>query len=277
MKKRMFSFSISRFPLFFMLLAFSFEFLTGCSKPTESLKDMVWVPAGEFIMGSDEVDKEAKAVQYGVLRPWYANERPKRRVNLDDFYMDMYEVTITQYREFVDAAGAEVPEYWKRAKAGVLDKVGYIPVTDITWHSADAYCRWRGKRLPTEAEWEKAARGTDGRRFPWGDEFDPEKANGVKQRGGPMPVGSFDFGRSPYGVYDMSGNAAEWTADWYKQYPGNDFDDPEYGETLKVIRGGGWAGQHYALQHYLRTSDRSLLIPPGEKFKNVGFRCAKDK
>jgi formylglycine-generating enzyme required for sulfatase activity len=237
---------------------------------------MVLIPVGEFIMGSDEVDKEAKAMQYGVRRPWYANERPKRRVYLEGFYIDRFEVTNARYSEFVDGAGGEVPEYWKRTKADDLAKVGKYPVTDITWYGVQAYCRWRGKRLPTEAEWEKAARGTDGRRFPWGDEFDPEKANGVKPRGGPLPVGSFESGRSPYGVYDMAGNAAEWTAGWYKQYPGNDFDDPEYGETVKVIRGGGWAGEHYALQHYLRTSNRTLLVPPGERFINVGFRCAKD-
>jgi formylglycine-generating enzyme required for sulfatase activity len=237
---------------------------------------MVLVPAGEFIMGSDEVDKEAKAMQYGVRRPWYANERPKRRVYLEGFYIDRFEVTNARYSEFVDGAGGEVPEYWKRAKADGLAKVGKYPVTDITWHGAQAYCRWRGKRLPTEAEWEKAARGTDGRRFPWGDEFDQNRVSGNTPRSAPLPVGSFESGRSPYGVYDMAGNAAEWTAGWYKQYPGNDFDDPEYGETVKVIRGGAWGSDHYALQHYLRTTDRSMVALPKTRLIDVGFRCAKD-
>jgi formylglycine-generating enzyme required for sulfatase activity len=246
----------------------------ACSRTAEPPEGMVLISRGEFIMGSDEVDREAKAMQYGSKRQWYANESPKRRVNLDSFYIDKYEVTIAEYKEFVNATGGEAPEYWRFSPH--LSEIGAYPVSEVSWHSAEAYCRWKGKRLPTEAAWEKAARGRDGRRFPWGNSFDPERANGVGMRDGPLPVGSFESGKSPYGVYDMAGNVAEWTTDWYRRYPGNEYNDPDYGEKLKVTRGGSWGSEHYAMEYYMRTSDRSQLVPLDEKYIDIGFRCAKD-
>src|SRR3972149_2682143 len=126
-----------------------------------------------------------------------------------------------------------------------------------------------------EAEWEKAARGQDSRKFPWGNEFDIKKANALGAYGGLMPAGRLEDGKSPYGVYDMAGNVQEWVEDWYKPYPGNDFKDKDYGEQFKVTRGGGWGGMgHYSLQVYLRTSHRNTA-PPDGRFNDVGFRCAK--
>lgn len=235
---------------------------------------MVYIPKGEFIMGSDDVDKEAQAQQYGSKKPFYANERPKRTVNLKGFYMDKYEVTIANYKEFVNVTKHIEPDNWATIKD--MDKAGNYPVIAVNWHDAKAYCEWRQKRLPTEAEWEKAARGTDGRRFPWGDEFDIKKVNTSGTYGGLLPVGSFEDGKSPYDIYDMAGNVSEWVEDWYKAYPGNDYNDKDYGEKFKVVKGGGWGGMgHYSLQIYVRASQRG----PGEptwKLNDIGFRCAKD-
>ena len=189
--------------------------LAGCEKPPEN---MVKVPKGEFTMGSNEVDKEAKALQYGDRRPWYANERPERKVDLKAFHIDRTEVTNRQFHEFVKATGTPAPPHWT---GGVYPQgLDEHPVVLVTWAEADGYCKWKGKRLPTEAEWEKAARGTDARKFPWGSDFDTKKVNTLGEYGGTVPVGTLKDGVSPYGAFDMAGNAQEWTADWYKPYPG---------------------------------------------------------
>lgn len=244
--------------------------LSGCSKPPE---DMVLIPAGEFLMGSNEVDTEAKALQYGENRPWYANEKPARNVRLKDFYIDRHEVTNARYLEFVTATKHRQPPYWQNG--AFPPNLDNVPVVMVDWHDAKAYCEWKGRRLPSEAEWEKAARGTDGRRFPWGNEFDIKKTNALGAYNGLLPVGSLEDGKSPYGVYDMAGNVQEWVEDWYKPYPGNDFNDKDYGETRKVVRGGGWGGMgHYSLQVYVRAAFRNVATPDG-RYDDVGFRCAK--
>jgi formylglycine-generating enzyme required for sulfatase activity len=192
-------------------------------------RSMISIPAGEFIMGS-EIGRD--------------DERPAHRVYLDAYELDRYEVTNAQYRRFLLATGARPPRYWTDA-AYPTDQADY-PVVGVSWDDADAYCRWAGKRLPTEAEWEKACRGTDGRVYPWGQAWEPKRANvdaagwdfgGATQDGaaatvwdaawarlalppgspGPtlQPVGSHLDGASPYGVLDMVGNASEWVADWY--------------------------------------------------------------
>jgi len=239
--------------------------------------EMVYIPAGEFIMGSDAVDTDAMGLRFGST-PYYLNEKPKRTVTLKAYYIDRYEVTNQQYKEFIDAMQGRVrippPAYWENdAYSKGQDN---FPVHTVHWYAASAYCRWRGKRLPTEAEWEKAARGIDGRDYPWGNEYSPDKSNNQSNFGGVVAVGSYEMGKSPYGLYDMTGNVAEWVEDWYKAYPGGEsHKDPKYGERYKVIRGGGWGGMgHYNLPLYYSTSHREKGIPT-DGFRDVGIRCAK--
>jgi formylglycine-generating enzyme required for sulfatase activity len=235
---------------------------------------MVLVPAGSFLMGSDKVDTEGRAQEFGSMKPWYLDEHPQHSVDLPSYFMDKTEVTNGQYALYLTATGAAVPKGW--SAQALTPQNRDRPVTGVNWYESDSYCRWLGKRLPTEAEWEKAARGTDGREFPWGDTFDANKANtGATRLGSVTPVGHFPAGASPYGVMDMVGNVWEWTDSWYKPYPGSDYHSDDFGEKYKVIRGGGWGGVgHYTLEHFYRTAYR-FYIDPSIGFNDAGFRCAK--
>lgn len=259
--------------LFFLL----FE---GCTRKPLSAPhpppDMILVPAGPFTMGSDKVDTEQQGAEFGSAKPWYLDEHPEHQVTLPNYFIDRFEITNNQFKRFIDASRAHPPEIWE----GDTYPKGYgnYPITGVSWHEASHYCNWAGKRLPTEAEWEKAARGIDRLEFPWGDDFDPKKANtGASGIGHLLPVGSYPEGISPFGAYDMSGNAWEWVEDWYQPYPGSDDQNNKYGQKSKVFRGGGYGGGggHYALPLFYRTAYRSS-IPPDESYMDLGFRCVKD-
>ena len=215
---------------------------------------MVYVPGGEFIFGSD-ADRE--------------DESPQQTVEVDGFNLDIHPVTCAEYKEFVDATGHRTPRDWKEGQMPP-GKENH-PVVWVSWHDAVAYAEWAGKRLPTEIEWEKAARGTDGRRYPWGDAFDSSKCNSsegnLKKT---TPVDQFPQGASPYGALDMAGNVWEWTADWYDAYRGSVYQLDRFGSTYKVLRGGSW----YDGADLARTTARNSF-KPDQGFSTIGFRCAK--
>ncbi len=203
---------------------------------------MVLVPAGEFIWGEDGRSPD---------------EQPRRKVTLNAFYIDKYEVTNEAFKKVF-------PNHtFARGQ-------GRFPVGNVSWNQAMEYARAVGKRLPTEAEWEKAARGTKGREYPWGDEFRPGMANTVKEEaGGPLPVGSFLGSNSPYGCADMAGNVYEWTFDWYEAYPGNTVIEKDYGQIFRILRGGSYDTDSFQARCARRYFDRMDVARP-----DYGFRCA---
>ncbi len=250
--------------------------LLSCSKENApEVKGMIYIPSGEFIIGSNEVDNNALAKEFGAKHVvFFENEKPERKINLKDFYIEKYEITKKKYGIFIDKTKYTPPSHWTNGTYEAGKETH--PVFNVTWFDAYAYCKWTGKRLPTEEEWEKAARGPNGNRYPWGNDFDNKKGNLTK--GHTTSVGSMIEDKSYYGVYDMGGNVMEWTASWYKPYPGSTFQSKDFGEKFRAIKGGyGSVKGHYNLGNlYSRSSFRNYF-PPGGKGNDVGFRCAKDR
>lgn len=250
---------------------------------TTDSSDMVLIPAGVFIMGTDTVDLEGQARALGLTEPWYENEHPRHRLKLAAYRLDRYEVTQAQYQRFVRETGRTPPPDWSGGKPPAGQE--NLPVVFVNWNDARDYCRWAGKRLPTEREWEKAARGPEGFLYPWGNTFHLEYAHiarGFSSSRTPSEVGQYAKGRSPYGVYDMTGNVWEWTASEYNPYPGNASPDRRYGKGLKVNRGLSFMGLgHFPPEIYqemlrivARASYRSYDFPDA-RLPDVGFRCAR--
>ncbi len=225
-------------------------------------EEMVTIPAGPFLRGTTNGGFD---------------EQPQRTIYLDTFSIDRYEVTNYQYQQFVLATGhrkAGPPSRY--AKSIGRMRGPNQPVVYVSWDDATEYCRWAGKRLPTEAEWEKAMRGSDGRLWPWGDHERPNGANWDRVQDGyevTARVGTFQTDKSPYGVMDGAGNVMEWVNDWYqesyyKDSPEKNPMSPEYG-TYRVMRGGGYT----TTGADLRITSRSKMVPDFRD-ETIGFRCA---
>jgi formylglycine-generating enzyme required for sulfatase activity len=249
--------------------------------------DYVFVPAGRFTMGDDS-------------REALAREKPAHGVDLGAYYISKLEITNREWKKFRDDPGYEDPKFWPHGRVVPRDQVPYwtqannhgggtpdsddYPVIGVNWDSATAYCAWlsaktaRRYRLPTEAEWEKAARGTDGRRYPFGQSIERSQANfvGAQPFDTVMPAGSFPSGASPYGALDMAGNAMEWTQDWYdREYyaasPRKNPKGPASG-AYRVVRGGSFFVEAFDL----RTSARSSAWPSFQGYRMIGFRPVRE-
>ena len=228
---------------------------------------MVLIPAGEFIMGSDTTEIENVIKNSGSKMKWYLDEKPKKKFNLPPFYIDIHEVTNADYKKF--DPNHSFPS----------DRARH-PVVNLKWDKSNEYCKSAGKRLPTEEEWEKAARGTDGRIYPWGNEFDrlmcnsyesglgggarvgqfAQETSGSASLGGTTEVDKYKEGKSPYGVHDMAGNVWEWTDTWY---------DKE--KELRVIKGGSWLSPAVSTRSAVRLGES-----PDMESNDYGFRCVMD-
>jgi len=229
-----------------------------------SLEGMAYIPAGKFTMGGDDGDRD---------------ERPAQEIHVDAFYIDRTEVTNREYQKFIDATGHRVPLAAMKVHlpcewvdGRYPEGRGDHPVVLVSWEDAIAYALWAGKRLPTEAEWEKAARGTDGRKYPWGNEWDPARCNSShSDTRDTTPVGSYPSGASPYGCLDMAGNLQEWCLDIYQKFyypvmPAFNPQGPEDGVCM-VVRDGSWGHRD------VRSANRTRIIPP-HRLTTIGFRCA---
>jgi len=274
--------------------------LSGTSHAEESLipKEMVYVGHGPSVMGIDketppDSGKTPTLYDKRMKGPWSAealkDEGPAHMVFLDSYLMDTYEVSNKDYGEFVKVKGHPAPAYWDDPRLNTPQQ----PVVGVNWDDAKSFCEYRGKRLPTEAEWEKAARGPKANLYPWGNDFDPSKANYGKNNEATMPVDSYPEGASYYGVYNMAGNAFEWVSDWY--------DPRYYGKLEPMVNPTGpakpvWMGGTGTYVDRLTVGDKrvirggSWIAPAGtvkatHRFWNhplnnsygvgLGFRCAK--
>jgi formylglycine-generating enzyme required for sulfatase activity len=268
---------------------------------------MVYVPAGEFTMGSTDAQID-QAVE--LCKPYFSSakrsdgfdaEFPEHRVALDGYWIGQTEVTNAQYKLFIDAGGYSNREYWtdlgwlwKEGKRATQPQPEYwsdlvqngpdYPVVGVSWYEASAYAKWAGARLPTEEEWEKAARGTDGRTYPWGNTWDGTRVNSCDKncysdpKDGAVddgyattsPVGQYASGASPYGALDLAGNVWEWVDAWYQAYPGSLFGSDYFGQKYRVARGGSWGGLAWNARCACRVGS-----PPDIRSGEVGFRVAE--
>ncbi|HEY0735762.1 MAG TPA: formylglycine-generating enzyme family protein [Herpetosiphonaceae bacterium] len=276
--------------------------MSGAEQLQALLPEMITIPAGAFRMGTLDADRSALAKRYGGTRESYAEESPQHEVWVETFAIAQVPVTSALYAVFQAATDAHRPIVWGGA---LPDELRDHPVVDVSWHEAQAFCVWLGEqtgrryRLPTEAEWEKAARGVDGRVFPWGDELDLQRCN-VRESGLGIttPVGQYPAGASPYGVLEMAGSVWEWTQSLQASYPYHADDGrngskprserrtprflqrllrtaPEHApppvETRRIIRGGCFANP----EGFARCACR-LRLQPERRTPFLGIRLALD-
>ncbi len=267
-------------------------------------RGMLFVPSGPFSMGSSVDEVLGLQEAYGGDLSPYSAEVPHHEVRLESFWIDRTEVTNRAYAEFVRATGHRVPDQpaaWARpyrwSSGAPPPQLLDHPVTLVDFEDARSFCGWRGARLPTEPEWEKAACGTDGRRYPWGPRYSASRVAGAQRhsvarldrierwtewwrtsylgriRGrevGTFKVGSFPSGSSPYGAVDMAGNVFEWVDARFAPYPGAPYPHPDFALGYPVVRGGDW----YLDRIYHRCAAR-LRAPPDHRVPTIGFRCAR--
>jgi formylglycine-generating enzyme required for sulfatase activity len=281
-------------------LAAGFMLLPAPVRAEEPLipKDMRYIGQGGSVMGLDkeepvESGKKLTRHEKHLKAPWsleaFRDEGPAHMVFLDSYLMDRYEVSNKDYGEFVTANSHPAPAYWDDPRLNKPQQ----PVVGVNWEDAKSFCEYRGKRLPTEAEWEKAARGPEGNLYPWGNAFDPAKVNYGNNHDATMPVDSYPEGASYYGLYNMAGNAFEWVSDWYDpRYYGRletmvnptgpttpawvggtgTYVDRQALGAKRVIRGGSWV----APEKTVRTTHRFWNGPLNNSYGvGLGFRCAK--
>lgn len=253
---------------FILILLFCFSIGLTAQKKTEkssTYEEMVLIPAGSFQMGSEV---------------WGSDEKPVHTVQLSSFYMDKYEVTNGKYKKCVDAGSCSAPSNstsFTRSFYYGDNRYDNYPVIYVSWDDARKYCQWKGKRLPTEAEWEYAARGgLSGAKYPWGDAIKDSDANyfdsGDSEDNDTMAVGS--YAANGYGLYDMAGNVCEWMNDWYeekyyKSSPSRDPQGPSNGE-YRVVRGGSWGNKSFGIRVSYRVRSNASF-----RYYNLGFRCAR--
>ncbi|MBN1154519.1 formylglycine-generating enzyme family protein, partial [candidate division KSB1 bacterium] len=263
---------------------------------------MIYLAGGEFEMGIEhddifalvELGKKVPHMKISHAEAWFGDETPQHTVTIKPFFLDVYEVTNQQFQQFVSETGYEAEGDWPRYAADP-ERADH-PVVNVTWKDASAYAAWAGKRLPTEAEWEYAAKGgNDVKWFPWGDTPDPDKANyrsqgesffdgllriTIGRKINTRPVGNYPA--NGFGLYDMCGNVMEWCSDTYHPYPGLDEEDWQYTtyrpfktegpETRKVARGGHWESPNPV---FIRLNNRTALQPGNTEY-TLGFRCARE-
>ena len=271
----------------------SWAHVDGPDSPLES--DMVFVPAGQFVFGTNQTDESGLGASMGIPKPLYQDAHPEQKPFLKGFYIDRFEVTNRRYQKFLENIPTH-PEY-----KAIVETLGYYaspkgwrktqfpeglddhPVTWVTWFDASNFCQWAGKRLPTEREWERAARGPQGNTYPWGNKFERDRANLPNKLGSKVTlskVGSFTKGASSEGVQDLIGNVWEWVNADYNPYPGNSFKFDDFNQDYKVIRGasvsdiGHFPGEFYArvLKEFARAGYRQYA-DPDQGASDVGFRC----
>ena len=260
----------------------------------EQFADMAWIKGGKFLRGSSFKENQAalkvcRKYDRSCQLWWFSDEFPRKLITLKSYWIDIYETTNAQYLKFVKATGhrpalddtcttdsCREGNLWKGESFSSL--IRNQPVTQVNWYDAVAYCEWKGKRLPTEAEWEKAARGPSGHIYPWGNGSPKGRATYNKKWKGigtMTTIGSYPRGVSIYGLHDMAGNVWEWVNDWYSRtyYRKSKQKNPEGPKNgkFKVLRGGSWVNFPDSLRSTFRRWSQ-----PGVRFNDTGFRCAKD-
>ncbi|MEC9422758.1 MAG: SUMF1/EgtB/PvdO family nonheme iron enzyme [Nitrospinota bacterium] len=217
--------------------------------------DMVEIPAGEFILGFDST---SKLIPFMSDKTAGLSAQPRQTVFLETFYIDRFETTYEDFINFKPTAEYSISNYNE-------------PVRGVNWFEADAYCLAIGKRLPTELEWEKTARGSDNRLFVWGNEFIKENANFSKKV---VPVDIKNKDKSEYGVWGMNGNVSEWTSSWYQPYPNSKHTDENYGKKFKITRGGSFFKRDHGFIKEFAMIPYRNIAPIYARFWDTGFRCA---